>query len=180
MGKHLTPWSPLIHTSVSTHLVPVSQLVGFNTIITCWPPILSSKESTGNRCCCCSVTQSCPALCDHMGFETPCSSMDCNMPGFSVLHCLPEFVQTHVPWVSDAIQPSHPLSPASPPALNLSQHQGLFQWVGSSHQVAKVLELQLLASLLPMNIQSWFHLDWLVDLLAVQGTIKNLLQHYSF
>ena len=64
--------------------------------------------------------------------------------GSPVLQCLLEFAQTHVHWVGDAIQPSHPLTPASPPALNLSQHQGLFQWVGSSHQVAKVLELQLL------------------------------------
>ena len=64
------------------------------------------------------------------------------MPGFPVLY-LPEFAQTHVHRVSDAIQPSHPLSPPSPLALNLSQHQSLFQWVGSSHQVAKVVELQL-------------------------------------
>ena len=68
--------------------------------------------------------------------------MNCSTPGFPVLHCLLEFAQTLVHWVCDAIQPSHPLSPASPPALNLSQHQNLFQWVGSSHQVAKVLELQ--------------------------------------
>ena len=63
--------------------------------------------------------------------------MDCSMPGFPVLHHLLEFAQTHVHRVSDAIQPSHPLSSPSPPALNLSQHQDLFQWVGSSHQVAK-------------------------------------------
>ena len=63
--------------------------------------------------------------------------MDCSMPGSSVLHCLPEFTQTHVPWFSDAIQPSHFLSP-SPPAVSLSQHQGLFQWGSSLHQVAKV------------------------------------------
>ena len=68
---------------------------------------------------------------------------DCRIPGFPVLHYFPVFVQTHVHWVGDAIQPSHPLSPPSPPAFNLSQHQGLFQWVSSSHQVAKVLELQL-------------------------------------
>ena len=66
-----------------------------------------------------------------------------SMPGFPVLHCLPEFAQIHVHWVSDAIQPSHPLPPSSPPAFNLSQHQGLFQWVGSLHQVAKVSELLL-------------------------------------
>ena len=84
--------------------------------------------------CCCSVTYSCPTL---------CNPMDCSTPGFSVLHYLPEFSQTHVHRVSVAIQPSHPLSSSSPPALNLFQCQGLFQWVGSSHQVAKLLELQL-------------------------------------
>ena len=68
--------------------------------------------------------------------------MDCSTPGFPVLHHLLEFAQTHVHWVNDTIQPSHPLSPTSPPALNLSHHLGLFEWVGSSHQVARVLELQ--------------------------------------
>ena len=81
-----------------------------------------------------SLTLSCPTLCDPM---------DCSMPGFPVLHQLPELSQMHVHQVSDAIQPSHPLSSPSPPALNLSQHQGLFQLVHSSHQVAKVLEFQL-------------------------------------
>ena len=70
-----------------------------------------------------------------------CHPMDCSMSGFPVLHYFLEFAQTHVHWIGDAIQPSHHLSPSS--ALNLSQHQGLFQWVGSSHQVAKVLEFQL-------------------------------------
>ena len=69
--------------------------------------------------------------------------MDCSMPGFPLLHYLLEFAQIHVHWVGDAIQPCHPLSPPSPPALNFSQHQGLSQWVGSSHQVRKGLELQL-------------------------------------
>ena len=82
-------------------------------------------------CCCCSVTQSCPTLCDPMNRSTP---------GLPVHHHLPESTQTHVHGVDDAIQPSHPLSSPSPPALNLSQHQGLFKWVSSSHQVAKVLE----------------------------------------
>ena len=81
-----------------------------------------------------SVAQSCPALCDPT---------DCSTPGFPVHHQIPEFTQTHVHGVSDAIQPSHPLSSPSPPAFNLSQHQGFFQWVSSSHQVAKVLEFQL-------------------------------------
>ena len=68
--------------------------------------------------------------------------MDCSMPGLPVYHQLPEFTQTHFDWVGDAIQPSHPLLSPSPPAFNLSQHQGLFQWVSSSHQVVKVLEFQ--------------------------------------
>ena len=72
---------------------------------------------------------------------TLCDPMDCSMPGFPVLYYLPEFAQTHVHWVSDTIQPSHPLSPSSL-VLNLSQHQGLFQWVSSLQEVAKALELQ--------------------------------------
>ena len=81
-----------------------------------------------------SVAQSCPTLCDPMNRSTP---------GLPVPHQLPEFTQTHVHRVSDAIQPSHPLSSPSPPAPNSSQHQSLFQWVNSSHEVAKVLEFQL-------------------------------------
>ena len=79
-----------------------------------------------------SVAQLCLNLCDPM---------NCSTPGFPLRHQLPELAQTHVHWVGDAIQPSHPLSPPSPPALSLSQHQGLFQWVSFLHQVAKVLEL---------------------------------------
>ena len=74
---------------------------------------------------------------------TVCNSMDCSMLGLPAHHQLLEPTQTHVRWVIDAIQPSHPLLPSSPPALSLSQHQGLFQWVRSLHQVAKVLEFQL-------------------------------------
>ena len=81
-----------------------------------------------------SVAQSCPTLCDPMNHSTP---------GLPVHHQLPESNQTHVHQVGDAIQPSHPLSSPSPLALNLSQHQGVFQWVSSLHQVAKVLEFQL-------------------------------------
>ena len=72
-----------------------------------------------------------------------CDSIDCSTPGLPVHHQHPEFTQTHVHWVDDTIQPSHPLSSPSPPAFNLSQHQGLFKWVSSSQQVAKVLEFQL-------------------------------------
>ena len=99
--------------------------------------------------------------------------------GFPVHHQLSEFTQTHVHWVGDAIQPSHPLSSPSPPVLNLSQHQGLFQWVSSSHQVAKVLEFQLQHQSFqwtPRLIS--FRMGWL-DLLAVQGTLKSLLQHHG-
>ena len=81
-----------------------------------------------------SVVQSCPTLCDPM---------DCSMPGVPVHHQLPEFTLTHVRWVSDAIQPSHPLLSPSPPAFNLSQCQDLFIWVSSLHQVAKVLDFKL-------------------------------------
>ena len=81
-----------------------------------------------------SVTQSCPTLCDRMNHSSS---------GLPVHHQILESTQTHVHWVGDAIQPSHPLSSPSPPALNLSQHQGLFKWVNSLHQVVKVLEFQL-------------------------------------
>ena len=81
-----------------------------------------------------SVAQSCPTL---------LNPMDCSTPGLLVHHQLLEFTQTHICWVGDAIQPSHPLSPPSPPALNPSQHQGHLQWVSSSHQVVKVLEFLL-------------------------------------
>ena len=76
-------------------------------------------------------------------YLTLCYPVDCSMPGLPVHHQLPKFSQTHVHWVGDAIQLSHPLSSPSPPAFNLSQHQDLFQWVSSSHQVAKVLEFQI-------------------------------------
>ena len=121
-------------------------------------------------CCCSSVAKFCPTL------RHP---MDYSLPGFPVLHHLLEFAQIHVHWVSDAIQRSHPVSPSSPLALNLSQHQGLFQWVSSSHQVAKVLELQL-----QHQSFQWIgrliscRTDWF-DLLAIQGALKSLLQHHN-
>ena len=117
-----------------------------------------------------SVTQSCPTLCDPINRSTP---------GFPFRHWLPEFTQTYVHQVGDAIQPSHPLSNPSPPAFNLSQHQGLFKWVSSSHQVAKILEFQLQhQSFSEYSGLISFRMDWL-DLLAVQGTLKSLLQHHS-
>ena len=88
--------------------------------------------------------------------------MDCSMPGFPVHHHLPELAQTHVHWINDAIQPSHPLSYPSPPAFNPSQHQGLFQWVSSLHQVAKVLELQFQHQSFQWILRTDFLYGWLV------------------
>ena len=97
-----------------------------------------------------SVTQSCPTLCDPL---------DCSTSGLPVHHQLPEFTQTHVHWVRDAIQPSHPLSSLSPPSFSLSHRQGLFKWVSFSHQVAKVLEFQLQHQ----SFQWLFRTDFLWD-----------------
>ena len=123
-----------------------------------WPPQFSS------------VAQSCSTL---------CSPMDWSVSGLPVYHQLPEFTQTHVHWAIDAIQLCHPLSSLSPPTFNLSQHQGLFKWVSSLNQVAEVLSFSF--SISPSNEYSGlvsFRIDWL-DVLAVQGTLKSLLQHHS-
>ena len=109
-----------------------------------------------------SVTESCPILCDPMDYSTT---------GFPVHHQLPEPTQTYVHHFGDAIQPSHSLVSPSPPAFNLSQH--LFQWVSSSHQVAKVLEFQLQHQSFQRIFRTDFLWDWLVDLLAVQGILKS-------
>ena len=98
-----------------------------------------------------SVAQSCPTLCDPM---------DCRTPGFPVLHYLPELAQTHVHWVSDAIQPSHPLLSPSPPAFNLSQHQGLFLMSQFFASTGQSIWVSASASVLPMNIQDWSPSEW--------------------
>ena len=117
-----------------------------------------------------SVTQSCLTLCD---------SMDCSTPGFPVHHQHPESTQTHVHWVGDAIQPPHPLLSPSPLAFNLSQHQGFFsQWADTLPQVAKVLERQHQSFQWMLMVDFFSRVDWL-DLFAVQGTPKSLLQHHS-
>ena len=115
-----------------------------------------------------SVTHSCLTLCDPM---------DYSMPGLPVHDQTPELTQTHVHRVDDAIQPSHPLSSASPPAFNLSQHQGLFQWVSSSHQVAKVLEFQLQHQ----SFQWIFRIDFLKDWLVCSHSYiwKNAIRTFS-
>ena len=141
-----------------------------------------------------SVTQSCPTLCDPMNHSTP---------GLPVHHQLPEFTQTHVHRVSDVIQPPHPLLSPSPPALNPSQHQGLFKWVSSPPDVESWLiwkdpasgsfQMSQLSTSGGQNIWHFsfnispsiehpglisFRMVWL-DLLAVQRTLKSLLQHHS-
>ena len=103
-----------------------------------------------------SVAQSCPTL---------CNPMNCSTPGLPVHHQLPEFTQAHIHWVGHAIQPSRPLSSPSPPALNLSQHQGLFKWVSSLHQVAKYWSFSFNSS--PSNERPGlicFRMDWLISL----------------
>ena len=117
-----------------------------------------------------SAAQLCPTL---------CNPMSCSTPGLPVQYQLPEPAQTYVHWVSDAIQPSHPLSSPSPPAFNLSEHQGLFKWVCSSYQMTKALEFHLQHQAFHEHpgLMS-FRMVWL-DLLAVHGTLKNLLQHHS-
>ena len=114
-----------------------------------------------------SVAQSCLTLCDRMV---------CSTPGFPDHHQLAEIAQTHIRWVSEAIQPSHPLSSPSSPAFILSQHQGLFQGISSLNQVAKVLEFSASASVLPMNIQDWFPLG-LTDWISLQS--KGLSRVFS-
>ena len=117
-----------------------------------------------------SVAQSYPTLCDRMDHSTP---------GLLVHHLLAESTQTHVHWVGDVIQPSHPRSSPSPPALNLSQHKGLFQRVSCSPRLANYWSFSF--SISPSNEYSGlisFRMDWL-DLLAVQRSLKSLLQHHS-
>jgi len=113
-----------------------------------------------------------PSLSHVRLFVTP------STPSFPVLHYLLECAQTHVHWVDDAFQPSHHLSPPHPLAFNLPQHQGLFQRVGSWHQVAKVLELQLQHQSFQWIFRVDFLQDWLVWSPFVQGTLKCLLQHH--
>ena len=117
------------------------KLVLIFQISVCWHPISQSVRS---------VAQSCPNLCDPM---------NCSIPGLPVHHQLPKLAHTHVHRVGDTIQPSHPLFSPSPPTFNLSQHQGLFQWVSSSHRVAKVLEFQLQHQ----SFQWIFRTDFLQD-----------------
>ena len=129
------------------------------------PPVLQCSSVQFS-----SVAQSCPPLCNPMNSSTP---------GLPVHHQLPEFTQTHVYQVSDAIQPSHPLSSPYPPAPNPSQHQSLFQWSTLRMRWPKYWSFSF--SIIPSKEHPGlisFRMDWL-DLLAVPGTLKSLLQHHS-
>ena len=139
----ITTLSCLRMRKMSTQLSPpnlLGRIPRFKSIIWVYKGLGCSSRSTSHLYRNCfinqirSVSQSCPTLCDPMNRSTP---------GLPVHHQLPEFIQTHVHRVGDAIQPSHPLSSPSPPAPNPSQHLSPFQWVNSSHEVAKVLEFQL-------------------------------------
>ena len=127
VGPDLGPWTDIcVSAEIMKACGQCFSFSVFDTLLAeklCWNSVQFS-----------SVTQLCPALCNPMNRSTP---------GLPVHHELPEFNQTHVHWVGDAIQTSHPLSSPSPPAPNPSQHQGLFRWVSLPHQVAKVLEFQL-------------------------------------
>ena len=126
---------------------------------------LKTKISLCSDNFCSSVAQSCSTLCDPM---------DCSLLGLLVPHHLLEFAQVHVHCIFDAIQPSHPLMPSSPAALNLSQHQGLFQWVVCLHQMVKYWNFSF--SISPSSEYSGLislKIDWF-DLLAVQGTLRSL------
>ena len=145
--------------ALPTGLVPAAKL----------PWVQVPAEALSGSLCRCSVAQSCLTLCDPMDRSTP---------GLSVHHQLPEFTQTHVRWVGDAIQPSHPLPPPSP-AFPLSQHQGLYQWVALHIRWPKYWSFSF--SISPSKEYSAlisFRMDWF-DLLAVQGTLKSLPQHHS-
>ena len=116
-------------------------------------------------CCCCSAAKSCSTLCDPM---------KCSTPGFSILHRILMFAQIHVHWVSDAIQLSHPVSSPSSPALNLSQHQGLFQWAVSGGQI-----IGASASVLPMNNQGWFSLALTGLISLLSGGLSGIFSSTS-
>ena len=147
VGLFATPWNAARQASLSItnsrsspKLMSIESVMPFSHLILCRPLLLLAPNPSEHHSLfqwvnsSDQITQSCPPLCDPM---------KCSMPGLPVHHQLPEFTQTHIHRVNDAIQPSHPLSSPSPLALNPSQHQSLFQWANSSHEVAKVLEFQL-------------------------------------
>ena len=159
-------WKCRDRTSNPTGIGDVTKTSRMREYLSCILEENKSKGEEGVLASCCSVTKLCPTLCDPR---------DCSTSRSPVLHCFPEFAQTHVHWVGDAIQPSHPLASPSPPALDLSQHQGLFQWVVCSYQVTNTPKLQLLHQSFQWIFRvDLLKIDWF-DLLAVQGTLRSLL-----
>ena len=147
-------------------------------LILCWRNHLYWKNS---QLCSVETILGNPELSQfsHSVMSNSWDPMACNTPGFPIHHQLPELTQTHVHYVSDAIQPSHPLSSPSPSTFSLSQHQGLSQCVSSSRQVAKVLKFQVEhQSFQWMFRVDFFKIDWF-DLLTLQRTLKSLLQDHS-
>ena len=121
-------------------------------------------------CCCCSFAKSCLTFCEPM---------DCGTPGFPVLHYLPEFAQIH--WVSDPIQPSHPMPPSSPPALNLSQQRGLIHWAGSSNQVTKYWSFNFSISHSNENLELIsFRINWLQSKGLSEVFSSTTIQRHQF
>ena len=134
-GEGISKWSFGINPSHKSNSTKINQHdAQTNASKPLLIPLGSILLSVFNGRVCCSLAQSCLTL---------CNLMDCNTPGSPVLHSFLDFAQTQIHWVDDAIQPPCPLLPTSLPAFNLSQYQGLIQWVSSLHQVAKILELQL-------------------------------------
>ena len=143
---------------------PLLQICPPIIFINCLPGARHTLSTSLTFLLCCSVTKLCLTLGDPK---------DCSSPGFPVLHYLLEFAQTHVHWVGDTIQPSHFLSSPSPPALNLSQHQGLFTMSRLFTSSGQSIGTSAAASVFPMNIQGWFHLGW-------TGSISLLSKDYYF
>ena len=152
-------------------------------MIETWTYLSQAYVIEGSKSCSSRIQDSVVRMCTTHQFSyqlcpTLRNTVDYSTPGLPFHHQLPELTQTHVHWVSDAIQPSHPLSSPSPPTFNLPQQKGLSQWVSSSHQVAKGgFSFSISPSIEYSGLIS-FRTDWL-NLLAAQGTLKGLLQHHS-
>ena len=173
LNPHSLHWQvdslPLSHQGQDTSLPGLNSMTNQNQPLqTPLTPLVRSQFVSFSSCC--SDAQWSPTL---------CNPMDCSTPGLPVPHHLPEFAQVHVHCISDAIQPFHPLMPSSPSALNLSQHQGLFQWVSVCIRWSKYWSFSF--SISPSREYSGLitlKIDWF-DLLAVQGTLRSLLQHHN-
>ena len=158
---HTTPYglTPKQHHLLIARIWPLQAIRFIIPVVNLiWTFLENLRPGHPQSNCCCWLTKSCLTL----------WPLNCSMPSFAVFLYLLEFALTHVHWVSDAIQPSHPLLPPSPLAFNLSQHQGLFQWVNSSQSGGQSIGVSASASVLPMHIQGLFHLG-LTGLIPLQS-----------